>query len=223
MVFRTRFVRFFVLIGSISLCCSKSDPVTGPVWPRGWVALLFHDHGRQKGVSGQQYAPAALYPGKDPVLILQEVGWAPRPVWTGGKSRPHRDSISDRPARSQSLYRLSYPAHRCVVVVIKKSYSQNTTIYSITKSLLHVSVTVTIIRQTFQYMDMTCSVLTVWDPYCLHLLCRKTDIQVINYSVFNTLTNAFSEILTDRPTSIGSHIISENALFKIFNIGQFII
>ena len=28
-----------------------------------------------------------------------------------GKSRPHRDSIPDRPARSQSLYRLSYTAH----------------------------------------------------------------------------------------------------------------
>ena len=26
----------------------------------------------------------------------------PGPVWTGGKSRPHRDSIPDRPARSQS-------------------------------------------------------------------------------------------------------------------------
>ena len=25
---------------------------------------------------------------------------------TGGKSRPHRDSIPDRPARSQSLYRI---------------------------------------------------------------------------------------------------------------------
>jgi len=32
-------------------------------------------------------------------------------VWTGGKSRPHRDLIPDLPARSQSLYRLSYPAH----------------------------------------------------------------------------------------------------------------
>ena len=29
----------------------------------------------------------------------------------GRKSRPHRGSIPDRPARSQSLYRLSYPAH----------------------------------------------------------------------------------------------------------------
>jgi len=39
-------------------------------------------------------------PGKDPVPILQEAGWAPGPVWTGGKSRPHRDSIPDLPARS---------------------------------------------------------------------------------------------------------------------------
>ena len=50
-------------------------------------------------------------PGKDLVSILQEAGRAPGPVWTGGKSRPHRDSIPDRPALSQSLYRLSYPAH----------------------------------------------------------------------------------------------------------------
>ena len=52
-----------------------------------------------------------LLPGKEPVPVLQEAGWAPAPVWKGGKSRPHRDSIPDRPARSQSLYRLSYPAH----------------------------------------------------------------------------------------------------------------
>ena len=39
-------------------------------------------------------------PGKDPVPILQEAGGAPGPVWTGGKSRTHRDSIPDRPARS---------------------------------------------------------------------------------------------------------------------------
>jgi len=42
-----------------------------------------------------------LPPGKTQVPILQEAGWAPGPVWTGGKSRPHRDSIPDRPARSQ--------------------------------------------------------------------------------------------------------------------------
>jgi hypothetical protein len=55
--------------------------------------------------------------GKDPVPILQEAGWAPGPVWTGGKSRPHRDSIPDRQARRQSLYRLSYPAHTLYIYV----------------------------------------------------------------------------------------------------------
>ena len=39
-------------------------------------------------------------PGKDPVPILQEAGWAPGPVWTGKKSLSHRDWIPDRPARS---------------------------------------------------------------------------------------------------------------------------
>jgi len=51
-------------------------------------------------VSGQQHVPAASTPGKEPVPLLQEAGWAPGPVWTGGKSRPHRDSIPDRPACS---------------------------------------------------------------------------------------------------------------------------
>ena len=46
-------------------------------------------------------------PGKGPVPILQEAGWVPGPVRTGGKSSPHRDLILDRPARSQSLYWLS--------------------------------------------------------------------------------------------------------------------
>ena len=59
----------------------------------------------------QPHAPAASTPGKDQVPIVQEAGWAPEPVWTGGKSRPHRNSIPDLPARSQSLYRLSYPVH----------------------------------------------------------------------------------------------------------------
>ena len=39
-------------------------------------------------------------PGKDPVPIVQEAGLASGPVWTGGKTRPHRDSIPERPARS---------------------------------------------------------------------------------------------------------------------------
>ena len=51
-------------------------------------------------------------PGKDPEPIVHEAGWAPGPAWTGGKSRPHRLSIPVPPPHSQSLYRLSYPAHK---------------------------------------------------------------------------------------------------------------
>ena len=36
-----------------------------------------------EGMMGQRHAPAALYPGKDPVPIVQVAGWAPGPVWTG--------------------------------------------------------------------------------------------------------------------------------------------
>ena len=41
-----------------------------------------------------------LGPGKDPLPVLQEAGWAPGQIWKGGKSRPHRDLILDCPARS---------------------------------------------------------------------------------------------------------------------------
>jgi len=75
------------------------------------IALLFLGPWHQMGDVCQPHAPAALTPGKDPVPILQEAGWAPGPVWTDGKSRPHRDSIPDLPGLSQSLYRLSYRAH----------------------------------------------------------------------------------------------------------------
>ena len=75
------------------------------------IDLLFHDRGtRRKWVVSSALRPHFI-PRKDPEPILQEAGWAPGPIWTGGKSRPHRDSIPDLPARSQSLYRLTYPAH----------------------------------------------------------------------------------------------------------------
>jgi len=75
------------------------------------IALLFHDRGTRRWWVVSSTPRPHFIPGKDPVPILQEVGWAPGAVWTGGKSRLHRDSIPDRPASSQSLYRLSYPAH----------------------------------------------------------------------------------------------------------------
>jgi hypothetical protein len=34
----------------------------------------------------QHQAPAAFTPVKDPVPIVQEAGWAPKPVWIGAEN-----------------------------------------------------------------------------------------------------------------------------------------
>ena len=87
---------------------SHYRPGVAKIVGRG-IALLFHDRGTRRGWVVSSTARAHFTPGKDSVPILQEPGWSPGPVWTGGKSLPHRDSIPDCPARSRSLYRLSYP------------------------------------------------------------------------------------------------------------------
>jgi hypothetical protein len=55
-----------------------------------------------------------IYPReRDPVPTVQEAGWAPEPVWKGVEKRKSLASTGDRtrerPARSESLYRLHYP------------------------------------------------------------------------------------------------------------------
>ena len=98
-----------MLRGFIKIKFSRYRPGVAQRLCRG-IALLFHDRGtRREWVASSKPRPH-FTPGKDPVPIVEEAGWAPGPVWNGGKSRPHRDSISDRPACSQSLYRMSYPA-----------------------------------------------------------------------------------------------------------------
>ena len=76
------------------------------------IALTFHDNSTRRGW-GVSVTPRPLFtPGKDPVPIVQEAGWAPEPVWTGAENLASTGIRSpDRPARSQSLYRLSYPVH----------------------------------------------------------------------------------------------------------------
>jgi len=90
--------------------CSRYRPGVAQRVGRG-IALLFHDRGTRRGWVVSSTPRPHYTSWKDPVPILHESGWAPGPVWMGGKSRPHRDSIPDLPARSQSLYQLSYRAH----------------------------------------------------------------------------------------------------------------
>jgi len=66
------------------------------------IALLFPSMtaALERGEWSAARPGRTLPPGKTRHPILQESGWAPGPVWTGGKSRPDRDSMPDRPARS---------------------------------------------------------------------------------------------------------------------------
>jgi len=62
-------------------------------------------------VRGQRHTPAALYPRKDLVPIVQEAGWATGLVWTGVEHlAPTGIQSPDHPAYSQLKYRLCYPA-----------------------------------------------------------------------------------------------------------------
>ena len=57
-------------------------------------------------VGGRSAArPGRFTPGKDPLPIVQEAGWAPGPVWTGAENLASTEIRSpDRPVRSESLY-----------------------------------------------------------------------------------------------------------------------
>ena len=59
--------------------------------------------------------PGRFTPGKDPVPIALEDGWVSEPVWMGTDNpAPTRIRSPDCPGRSESLYRLSCPAHLCI-------------------------------------------------------------------------------------------------------------
>ena len=99
-IFRIVIVKDILLLNPYNkVNCSRYGPGVAQRVGRG-IALLFHDRGtRREWVVSSTPRPHCT-PGINPVPILQEAGWAPGPVLRGGKYRPHRDSIPDRPARS---------------------------------------------------------------------------------------------------------------------------
>jgi hypothetical protein len=93
----------------------------------------FFNFGAGWRVGVQRHAPAALPPGKRPDIQCRR-GWVdPRAGLGGcGKSRSHRDLMPgpDRPARSDSLHRLSYSGqfiHNKYIheVIFVKNYCQD--------------------------------------------------------------------------------------------------
>ena len=85
------------------------------------IALLFLDHGTRRGWRVSVMPQLLFTPRKDPVPIVQEAGWAPGLVWTGAENlAPTGIRSPDRPAHSQSLFRLCYSAH-----ILFKEVSEN--------------------------------------------------------------------------------------------------
>ena len=71
------------------------------------IALLLHDRGAWSAARPGHTLP----PGKTRYPFYRRLGG---PQGRSGRAEnlvPHRESIPDRPARIQSLYRLGYPAH----------------------------------------------------------------------------------------------------------------
>jgi hypothetical protein len=66
------------------------------------------------GVGGRCHAPAAFTPGRDPLPIVQEAGWASEPFWIGAENLASTGIRSpDLPAFSESLYQLRHPGSKC--------------------------------------------------------------------------------------------------------------
>ena len=101
--------------------------------PRGRVEVYLYSS-MTAALEGGEWSAArpgrTLPPGKDPVPILQEAGWAPGPVWTGGKSRPHRDSIPDRLARSSVAIATELPGPELLPSARIKNKCSHTSISS---------------------------------------------------------------------------------------------
>jgi hypothetical protein len=69
------------IVHALRLCTGR----TAHRGSRG-IAVLFNDHGTRRGW-GVSVTPRPLFtPGKDPVPVVQEVGWSPGPVWTGAEN-----------------------------------------------------------------------------------------------------------------------------------------
>jgi hypothetical protein len=70
-------------------------------------------------VWGQHHAPATFAPGKDPVPIVQEAGWAPEPVWIGAENlaTPGFEPRTFQPAASRYTD-YAIPALPIIIIII---------------------------------------------------------------------------------------------------------
>ena len=104
------------LVQALRLC-------TGRTAHRGssGIALPFHDHGTIRELEVSVTPRPLLTPRKTWYPLYRRLGGHPGPVWTGAENlTPTGIRSPDRPGRSQSLYRLSYPADISCVNALAK-------------------------------------------------------------------------------------------------------
>jgi hypothetical protein len=130
-------------------------------------------------VSGQQHAPATYTPGKDPVPIVQEAVLVPGAVCTGTENvAPTGIRSPDRPARCQSLYRLSYRAH-----------TKLRTRYIILSLLVQSDCTDTKLFKVLRFLGFVLQTVLFNNEY-LNMPARFIDMRTTNYSFLSNITEA---------------------------------
>ena len=91
------------LVQALRLCRGR----TARRGSRG-IALPFHGHGTGRGWGVSVTLRPLFTPGKDPVPIVQEAGWAPGPVWTDAEFDPW----TVQPVASRYTYYDTRPTNR---------------------------------------------------------------------------------------------------------------
>ena len=117
--------------------------------------------------------PNRITPGKDSIPFVQEAGWAPGPVWAGVENLASTGIRSpDRQFRSQSLYRLSYPAH---VTTLKPTIFEN----NVFRRILQCTNNGVKIRAScIRFIIISLPIFWMSEPQNLRQLGRKLSVQL---------------------------------------------
>ena len=150
--------------------------------------------------------PRPPYPRKrEAVLISEDVGWAPALVWTGAENLASTGIRSpDRPARSVSLNRLTYPGPQFNII------TRHT--YSVRNLCMSLSTNAALVWNLKLYVR------SLTKPECVfkHRVLHKTAVKLY-YSIFCYQYRAFFIIynLTNDCTIISNMIITNNMLLHV--------
>ena len=116
-------------------------------------------------MSGQLDAPAALPPGKPPVSIEQEVGWAPWRVWMlsrrGNPLAPAGIETPDRPAHSLV---------HCFKATVPRGISENKEILKLSKKTFAINLEIS--RNFFCTVGNTAAISVAKQLRLCFLLCK---------------------------------------------------